>query len=122
MATVAITSTEIKSYLSRKVMSIVWTPLTSANATGDAHSEPGTADRSAQVAGTFNGATCLIQGSNDGSNWVTLTDILGNALSFTATGLKQITEITRYIRPSTSGGGGSQSLTVYLIERGSQNS
>lgn len=71
-------------------------------------------DRSIQITGTPNSATAVIQGSNDGTNYVTLNDLQGNALSFTATGLKGIAELVRYIRPSATGGGGSQSLNFYL--------
>jgi hypothetical protein len=63
---------------------------------------PQGSDRSVQVSGTFGGGTVLIEGSNDGSNWFTLTDPTGAALSFAAAGLKQILELTRYIRPRAS--------------------
>lgn len=96
----------------------LWETLTAANAAGTSVQVWGAADRSVQVVGTPNGATTVLQGSNDGTNWVTLTDPLGNAISFVnATGLKQISEITRYIRPSTSGGGGAQDLDVYVLAR-----
>lgn len=118
MATVSSTAQAISTSGSHKCSVITWTPLTSANAVGEAYQEPGYADRSIQVVGTFDSATVVLQGSNDGTNWATLTDGLGNAVSFTATGLKQVYEITRYVRPSTSGGGGSQSVSVYFVSRG----
>lgn len=65
------------------------------------------ADKSVQIAGTIGGATIVIQGSNDGSNWSTLRDPASVDLSFTAAGLKAILEHTRFIRPVTSGGTGS---------------
>jgi hypothetical protein len=61
-------------------------------------------DRSVQVGGTFGGSTTVIEGSNDGVTYFTLTDPAGAALSFTVAGLKQILQVTKYIRPSTSGG------------------
>jgi hypothetical protein len=65
-------------------------------------------DKSVQLAGTFGGATVVIQGSEDGTNWSTLHDMGGNALSFTAAGgPKQILENPRFIRPSSSGGTGT---------------
>jgi hypothetical protein len=64
----------------------------------------GNADRSVQFAGTFNGATVQLQGSNDGTNFVVLTDPLNNALTFTSAGLKQIAEVTRYIRCAVTAG------------------
>lgn len=73
------------------------------------------ADRSVQVVGTPGGATTTIQGSNDGTNWVTLTDPQGNALTFVGTtGLEAISEITAYVRPITAGGAGTD-VDVYLV-------
>jgi hypothetical protein len=68
---------------------------------------PSYSDRSVQMFGAvgaagFNGATITMQGSNDGTNWFTLTDPLGNNIALTASGGKQILENTRYIRPLIS--------------------
>lgn len=93
-----------------------WAVMTTAIA-GDPLELVGSADRSVQVAGTFNGATVVLEGSNDGTNYVTLKDVFGNAISLTAAGLRQVAEITRYVRPSASGGGGSQSVTVTMLAR-----
>lgn len=95
----------------------LWETLTNANTTGTPLAMMPWADRCVQVVGTFDSATVVIQGSNDGTNWATLADPQGNALSFTATGLEAILELPRYIRPSTSGGGGSQDIDVYLVAR-----
>lgn len=116
MATVVQTTAPI----SRTQMStmVTWTPLTAANATGDTFEWPKYSDRCFQVIGTFGSATAILQGSNDGTNWVTLHDPLGNSISFTTTGLKQVLEVTRYMRPSTSGGDGTQSLTALLLVTG----
>ena len=96
----------------------IWTPLTSANPNGDAFEWIHGRDRSVQLTGTFGNATVLIQGSNDGTNYVTLTDPQGNALSFTTAGLEQIEEATRYIKPTSSGGDGTQSVTVTIFAGG----
>lgn len=78
-------------------------------------------DRSVQVFGTFAGATITIEGSNDGgTTWNTLTDPLGNALTFTAAGMKQITELPYQIRPSVAGGGVGTSVNIYLHMRGGE--
>lgn len=74
------------------------------------------ADRSVQVEGTFGAATVVIQGSNDGTNFQTLRDPQGVALSFTTAGLKQILETTRLIRVSSSGGTGT-AVTVTMVMR-----
>jgi hypothetical protein len=77
-------------------------------------------DRTVQITGTFGtGGSVSIQGSNDGgTTWATLTDPLGNALTFTAAGMKQITELPEQIRPSVTAGDGTTSLNIYLFMRG----
>lgn len=83
---------------------------------GDAIGFPQNADKSVQIDGTFGSATVVIQGSNDGTNWFTLTDPQGNAISKTSAALEQIEENTLYVRPSISGGTGS-SINVRLLAR-----
>jgi hypothetical protein len=73
-------------------------------------------DRSVQVEGTFGAATVVIQGSNDGANFETLRDPQGVALSFTSSGLKQVLETTRFIRPASSGGTAT-AVTVTMVMR-----
>lgn len=80
------------------------------------------ADRSIQIvgaagAGGFNSCTVQIHGSNDGTNFVVLTDGLGNNLSFTAAGIKQIYEMTRYIKAVVSSGTGGTTLTAIVCSR-----
>lgn len=77
---------------------------------------PDYADRSIQVEGTFGGATVTIQGSNDGTNWQTLRDPQGVALTVTSAALKQVLETTRYIRAISSGGTGT-AVSVTLFAR-----
>ncbi len=91
--------------------------ITSTNTEGlsiDAH-EYG--DRSVQFAGSFDGASVSLQGSNDGTNWATLTDPQGNALTKSASALETVMEVPRYTKVTSSGGGGSQSITVSLFCR-----
>lgn len=73
------------------------------------------ADRSAQVTGTFDGASVSIEGSNDNINFSALSDPQGNALTFTSTRIENVMEMVRSIRPAVSGGTGSTSLTVSLL-------
>jgi hypothetical protein len=68
-------------------------------------------DKTVQVFGTF-GDTLTIQGSNDGTNWATLSDSTGVPLEFTAAGIKLIAECPRYIRPSA--GASITSVTVII--------
>ncbi len=80
---------------------------------------PSFADKTVHVKGNFSGpATLVIEGSNDGVTWVTLTDPGGTALSFTAEDLKVILENPREIRPRVTAGDGSTDLDVFIVGRG----
>jgi hypothetical protein len=72
-------------------------------------------ERSIQLAGTWGGATVVLQGSNDGVTWFTLTDPAGAALSFTANGLKQVMESVLHVKPAISGGDGTTAVVVTLL-------
>lgn len=99
---------------------VKWTPLTTTNTDGQAFNSADFQDRTVQITGTFGtGGSVTMQGSNDdGVTWATLTDPLGNNLTFTAAGMKQITELPQYIRPLVTAGDGTTSLNVYLHMRG----
>lgn len=71
-------------------------------------------DKSVQVSGTFGGATCVIEGSNDGANWFILRDPAGANLSFTAAGLKQVLETVAFIRAQLSVVGSGAAVNVDL--------
>jgi hypothetical protein len=88
-----------------KMVTVTWT-LGNAD-TGVGVNIPRWADRTVHVTGTFGGATILIQGSNNNTDWLTLNDNAGVALSFTAAGMKVILENPLYIRASSSGGTGT---------------
>jgi hypothetical protein len=86
--------------------------------TGQALEMSGSINRTIQFSGTFGvGGTVVMQGSNDGTNYVTLTDPQGNAISKTAAAIEAIEEPTRYIRPSVTAGDGTTSLTCSLFLR-----
>jgi len=57
------------------------------------------ADRSVHVTGTFAGATIVLEGSNDGTNYFTLANPAGAALSFTRAGLMAGQPTDRSVRP-----------------------
>jgi len=95
---------------------ISWVGMADAE-TGAAAGYPQFADRSIQVTGTFDSASVSIQGSNDGTNYASLTDPQGNALTFSSAKIEAVQELTNYLRPVTSGGAGSADLNVYLIMR-----
>lgn len=75
-------------------------------------------DRTVQFGGTFGaGGTVVFEGTNDGVNWITLTDPQGNALSKTTAAMESVTETPRYVRPAVTGGDGTTNLTVTLFAR-----
>lgn len=97
---------------------VTWTGLLNTD-DGAPHDIRGYPDRSVQFFGTFGvGGTIVLEGSNDGTNWETLTDPQGNAISKTAKALEQILEHTRFVRPRVSAGDGTTSLTCIIWASG----
>jgi hypothetical protein len=76
------------------------------------------ADRTMQVTGTFGtGGSVSLRGSNDGVNYVVLTDPQGNAITKTAAGIEVIAEGPRYILPVVTAGDGTTALVVTIWAR-----
>lgn len=103
---------------------ITWASLSSTNTSGDAvppQRLADYADRSVQIIGTTGAATIKFQGSNDGTNYVSLTDPQGNVIekaSLTASSaLEQVMENTLYVKPVVTSGDGSTAITVVLVAR-----
>ncbi len=116
MATVTPTITKATDGGVSDVYIVQWPAVGNAD-TGTAVPLSGGSDRSVQVSGTFGAATILIEGSNDGTNYVVLTDPQGNSLSKTSAAIEAISELTRYIRCSSSGGTGTN-VNVTLLVKG----
>lgn len=92
--------------------------LTTADTDGDSISNPGASDRTVQfIAATAGSATAILEGSNDGTNWFTLTDGQGNSISFTASGGEMVAENCLHYRPRLSTGGSGADWTVLLLSR-----
>jgi len=70
-----------------------------------------------QFAGTFGGATVTLEGSNDGTNYATLTDPIGTDISTTSAGIYEFSTAVRYIKPGISGGSGD-AVDVTVVLRG----
>lgn len=88
---------------------------------GDAITWQDFADRSVQFTGTFgSGGTVLFEGSNDGTNYVVLTDPQGNAITKTAASIEMVTELTRYVRPRVSAGDGTTAIVITVFGRRQQ--
>jgi hypothetical protein len=102
------------------VQAYTWT-LTTADPTGQAVIGADFADRSFTLTGTWGGATATLEGSNDGTTWVPLSDAAG-ATDATATANKAITvvELTRYIRPKLTTIGSGATVTATLLARNAQ--
>jgi hypothetical protein len=110
MAAVQITKEYGSTYLS------VWN-LTTADGTGEAIQSPGASDRAVQVSGSFGGATVLFEGSLDGTNWDTLHDPGGVAITFTAKGINAISENAAFIRARLSPAGTGATIKASLLSR-----
>lgn len=100
---------------------VTWESLTDSDAAGTYY-KPGRARAAiaaVQFTGTFDSATAVLEGSNDGTSYVTLRNSQdGTAVSFTAAGYAEISTAMQFIRPSTSGGGASQDIDCILVARG----
>jgi hypothetical protein len=72
-------------------------------------------DRCIQFTGTAGGATFAVQGSNDGTNYVTLHDAFDNALGAVTTGtIYQLMESTAWLK-IVMGGSPSGTTSVAAI-------
>ena len=96
--------------------------LTTADATGDAISVPGSSDRTIQfIADTAGAATAILEGSLDADpttgTFFTLTDGQGNAISFTASGGEMVAENVLFVRPRLSTAGSGALWSVRLFSR-----
>lgn len=114
MAVVAKTITRIPVPPFGYAWMVFWDGLVKGD-TGSPLEMPARADRSVQIIGTFDSATVTLKGSNDGTNYVTLDDNEGTAISLTSAGLVGVRDPVRYIRPEVSGSGGSADIDVYLL-------
>lgn len=83
---------------------ILWETLTEADTAAAINPEHFGSLGTIQVIGTFGSATVILQGSNDGTNWVALKDLGDNAISLTAAGGFQFQTAFKFLRPSASGG------------------
>ena len=112
------TITPVESSLGLNITKITWTGLSTADtATAVAPAGAVPICGFVQITGTFGGATIVLQGSNDNSNWATLKDTSGTAISVTAAGAADFSTAAAYIRPSSSGGAGDD-VNVVVVMRG----
>lgn len=119
MATINYTVERDVSQGDGSVLIITWANLVAASLAGAPFEWPQWADVCVQiVANTAGGATCVIEGSCDSTNYGTLNNAQSVALSVVATTApKQIVERPLLIRPRISGGGGTEDWTITLTAR-----
>lgn len=117
MAEVSASKTQVKGPQGDCVV-VVWGAITNTNQTAAAVELPYFADKSVQIQGSnFDSATVSLHGSNDGTNFIVLTDPQGNAISKTASGIEAVTEHTRYIKPVAASHGANTSVVVTVYAR-----
>lgn len=68
-----------------------------------------------QFTGTFGSATVVLQGSNDGTNYVTLKDVNGTDISATAAAMFEFSTACRFLRVGISGGTGDDVDTTLTL-------
>ena len=112
MAVIAFTVSTDPSFGQRNQL-ITWTNVLKTDTTSP-FQQGSLADRSVQVGGTFDSGTVVLEGSNDGVTYFTLTDPAGVALSFTSAGFKQVLQVCKYMRAGVSGGT-APSITINLF-------
>lgn len=96
---------------------ITWTGLLNGDQ-GAAMELAAYSDQSVQVFGTFGvSGKCTMQGSNNGTNWSTLSDPQGVVLELTTATVKAVVELVRYVRPNIVAGDGTTSLTVVMVAK-----
>lgn len=104
--------------IEKDIILVTYDNLDEADASPASLEFPELGEVSVQVIGSFgSGGTVLIEGSNDGVNYGTLTDPQGVALSLTAAGIKSLQQITRYIRPRVSAGTGVDVDVFFLLRK-----
>lgn len=105
-----------QSWRTKRTSRTTWGPLANGDS-GAADTSGRLSDKSVQITGTFGaGGSVTLQGSNDGTNWATLTKADGTtAATFTSAGMAQILENPEFIRPTVTAGDGTTALTVQLF-------
>lgn len=72
-------------------------------------------DVDVQLIGTLSGSAVVIQGSNDGTNWATITL---SPTPLVAATISRLTQRAKLIRPSISGGTGADIVVIATVTPG----
>lgn len=102
---------------SKRDIVLTWSTMLNGD-TGDIYTNQSNRFATFQVSGVFGaGGTVVLQGSLDGTNWVTLLDSAGAAISLTAAGFLTVRDIALYYRPNVTAGDGTTDLDCTLLVR-----
>lgn len=108
------------SAMSEGVQTVTWTGITTTTDTptafGPMNRGIGARRASVTISGTFDSTTGVLQGSNDGVVYATLTDLAGNAISATAAKIQEFSSSVLYLKPGVSGGG-TDNLDFVVVMR-----
>ena len=115
MATIVPTTTLIGSQ-DGSIKKVVWTLVNNGD-TCSPVSLPGYADKSIQVAGTFDSASVALHGSNDDTNFAALNMPNSSAIAITAAAIKAVLENTSQIKPVISSASNNTSLSITVVAR-----
>lgn len=116
MATRVGVTTPVKGF-GEEAHTVQWAGLLS-NDEGDLLHVPGHSLKSIQFSGPFGDAgKVVLEGSNDGKNFVVLTDPQGNPIIKTKPSLENIEELVYYIRPKVLGGDAITNIVATLLLR-----
>lgn len=75
-------------------------------------------DRTVQILGVFGvGGSVSFEGSNNGTDWLVLTDPQGNAIIKTGAAMEFVTETPLFVRPRVTSGDGTTNLSVIMFAR-----
>lgn len=113
MATKVATVTDASFKGDGSAMKAVWATATESDTLAPI-SMPEYSARSISIQGTFGGATVVINGSIDGTNYSGLSNPAGSAISKTSAAVVGVFESTVFYQPVASGGS-SQILTVSML-------
>lgn len=109
------TTKDIKGSENNAILKVVWTGLLNGDV-GLPVFYPDYTLASWQVSGTFGaGGSISMQGSNDGTNFITLEDPQGGAQTKTAAALEEIEQPCLALRPTVTAGDGTTSLVATLV-------
>lgn len=113
MATIKPTIDRQTAGYDESVIIVTWANLAASGDVGDPIALAAWSDKTFVVSGAFVGLpTVAIEGSNNGTDWVALSNRQGTSMSFTAAAMNTSQDRPVYVRPRLTAGTGGASITV----------